>query len=233
MHGKVRTVDEVIAGLARRSHGVVTRAEMLRAGISPMEIDGRAAKGSLLRQYRGVYRVGHAAPSTDASFMAAVKACGEEAILGGLAAAYLLGLVKRQPPKPELFAPTERRVKGIETHRGSRTATKVRGIPVTTVPETIVDIAAGATPDALARACHEAGVRYRTGPKHVAAVLEKRPQAPGARKLRAVMSGDTASPSSSTATASTTAATRGSRTGNANARRAREATSSGATPGTT
>jgi Transcriptional regulator, AbiEi antitoxin len=190
MDGKVRTVEQMLDRLARRSHGVVTRREMLRAGISAMEIDGRAKRGLLIRQYRGVYRVGHAAPSVDASFMAAVKTCGREAELGGRAGAYLLGLVKGRVPQPEVYAPTERRVKGIKTHRAARASTKVRGIPVTTVPETLVDLAAVMTPDDLARACHEAGVKYRVGPKQVEVVLSKRPHAPGAGRLRAVMNGD-------------------------------------------
>jgi very-short-patch-repair endonuclease len=44
--------------------------------------------------------------------------------------------------------------------------------------------------DELARACHEAGVKHRTTPKQVEAVLKRRRTAPGAAKLRAVMSGD-------------------------------------------
>jgi hypothetical protein len=148
-------------------------------------------KGLLIKQYPGVYRVGHAALSTDASFMAAVKACGEGASLGGRAAGHLLGLVKGKPPRPEVFAPTERRVEGIRTRRATRQVTNVRGIPVTTVPETLVDLAAVLGDDDLARACHEAGVRYRTTPRQVEAVLKQRPNARGARTLRAVMSGDT------------------------------------------
>jgi hypothetical protein len=42
----------------------------------------------------------------------------------------------------------------------------------------------------LARVCHEAGVRYRTRPRDVEAVLERRRNAPGARKLRRVMTGE-------------------------------------------
>jgi hypothetical protein len=72
-----------------------------------------------------------------------------------------------------------------------RQTTKVRGIPVTSVPETLVDLAAELGADELALACHEAGVRYRTTPRHVEAVLRRRPNARGARKLRAVMSGET------------------------------------------
>jgi hypothetical protein len=185
------TVEEKIAQIAGRAHGVVTRAEMLRAGVSVIEIRRRVQKGVLIRQYPGVYRVGHAAPSTDSSFIAAVKACGEGAVLSGRAAGFLWGLLKGKPPPPEVTAPTERRVKGIVTRRSrSVMGTKFRGIPVTTVAQTLVDLAAVLTPEELARACHEAGVRYRTTPRQVEAVLARRPTSPGAPALRAVMRGD-------------------------------------------
>src|SRR4051812_13061158 len=191
MGPRSRTVEEILATIAGRAHGIVTRREMLRARISDKEIRRRREKGLLIPQHPGVYRVGHAAPSVEASFMAAVKACGEEASLDGRAAAFLLGLVKKPPPRPEVTAPTERRVKGIKTRRRRLTArevTRVRGIPVTSVPRTLVDLAAVLTEEELARACHEAGVRYRTTPRQVEAVLPR--TAPGATKLRAVMSGD-------------------------------------------
>jgi hypothetical protein len=185
-----RTVEEILAAIGRRAHGIVTRRELLAAGVSDTEIRKRVRKGLLITQYPGVYRVGHAAPSIEASFAAAVKACGEGAFLRGRAAGYLLGLLKRPPPQPEVWAPTERRIDGIEIRRSRRTrrVIKVKGIPVTSVPETLVDLAAILTEEELARACHEAGVRYKTTPRQVAAVLPR--NAPGSRKLRAVMSGD-------------------------------------------
>jgi hypothetical protein len=61
---------------------------------------------------------------------------------------------------------------------------------VTTVPRTIVDLAAELEEDELARVCHEAGVRYRTTPRQVDAVLKRRPRSPGAPKVRAVMRGE-------------------------------------------
>jgi very-short-patch-repair endonuclease len=91
-------------------------------------------------------------------------------------------------------ARTERRIEGVRTHRcrflNASDATLVRGIPVTTVPRTLVDIAAELSADALARACHEAGVRYRTTPAQVEAVLAQRPTIPGGRTLRRVIHGD-------------------------------------------
>jgi Transcriptional regulator, AbiEi antitoxin len=56
----------VIGQLARRSHGVVTRRQLLAAGVSRREIAHRLATGALLQEHRGVYRVGHRAPSVEA-----------------------------------------------------------------------------------------------------------------------------------------------------------------------
>jgi hypothetical protein len=52
------TVEEELARLAGASHGVVTRARLLRAGVTRDEIRRRLRSGSLLREHRGVYRVG-------------------------------------------------------------------------------------------------------------------------------------------------------------------------------
>ena len=57
------------------------------------------------------------------------------------------------------------------------------GIPVTTVARTLVDLAAVLGVDALARACHEAGVLHGTTPGDVEAVLERRPASPGRRSF--------------------------------------------------
>jgi Transcriptional regulator, AbiEi antitoxin len=194
MAGKVRTVERVIARLASRSHGVVTRRQLLAAGITGHEIDQRLATGVLLREYRGVYRVGHRAPSVEARYLAAVLACGEGALLTGRAAAHLWGLTKGAAPPPEVLARTERRLKGVTTRRARRTdlhaGTTHRGIPITTVPFTLIALAAQLAIDELARACHEADVRYGTTPHQVEDSLLRRPKAPGTRQLRAILHGD-------------------------------------------
>lgn len=188
-------VDAVLARLASRSHGVVIRAQLLDAGISHDEIRHRLGTGALIRVHRGVYRVGHVAPSLEAGYLAAVWACGDRALLCGPAAAFVLGVIRGRPPLPEVMAPVKRRPSGVRTHRVAqidpRDITAARGIPVTTVPRTLVDVAAVLPDDELARACHEAGVRYRTTPREVEAVLERRSNTPGAAKLRRVISGDT------------------------------------------
>jgi len=138
--------------------------------------------------------VGHRAPTLEASYLAAVLACGDGALLTGRAAAHLLRLVKGAPPIPEVAAPIQRRVSGVRTarfrHMEPNDATVWRGIPVTTVARTLTDLAPVLAVDDLARACHEAGVRYRTTPREVEAVLARRPTSPGAAKLRRILHGD-------------------------------------------
>lgn len=180
--------------MAGAAHGVVTRGELLGAGLTIAEIKQRLASGALLREHRGVYRVGHRAGSVEASYLAAVRACGPGSLLAGCPGAYLLAIVRGRPPAPEVIAPTERRVAGIRTRRcrhfDAREAMTWRGIPVTTPARTLVDLAATLSLDDLARACHEAGVRHGTTPRQVEDVLARHPGRPGAARLRVVLRGD-------------------------------------------
>jgi very-short-patch-repair endonuclease len=187
-------VNTVIARLAARQHGVVTRAQLLGEGITAQEVRGRVRSGALLREHRGVYRVGHRAPSVEASYLAAVLACGPEAWLSGLAAAHLLSLVNARTPAPEVTTRQQRLVPGVRVRRGviePQDRAHHRGIPITAVPRTLIDLAADLPLDDLARACHEAGVRYRTTPAQLAAALTRRPKnVPGAQKLRRIVERD-------------------------------------------
>jgi hypothetical protein len=178
-----------IERLASSSHGVVTRAQLLAAGLTEPQIKRRLRSGELLQEHRGVYRVGHRAPSVEARYLAAVWACGVNALLSGRAAGHLLGLLTTPPSMPEVTAPTERRIPGVRTHRNREPveATVWRGVPVTTPARTLVDLSSVLAVDELARACHEAGIRYGTSPGEVEAILGVRR---GATKLRRVLRGD-------------------------------------------
>jgi hypothetical protein len=192
MPGQVTTA---LARLAGRSKGLVTREELFRAGLTRGQIDWRVQSGLLIPQYDGVYRVGHAAPSVECSYLAAVKACGERALLCGRAAAHHFGLIKGSPPPPEVLVVGKRKLPGVRVRRTRRIdrrgATEWQGIPSTTVARTVVDLAAELSPDALARVFHEAVVRFRVKPAHVEAVLARRPNSPGVAELRRVLWGDT------------------------------------------
>ena len=62
-----------------------------------------------------------------------------------------------------------------------------RGIPVTTPARTLVDLASVLAAADLARACHEAGIRYGTTPGEVETILGRRR---GAGKLLRSLRGD-------------------------------------------
>ena len=145
-------------------------------------------------EYRGVYRVGHGAPSQEASYMAATKAGGAGTFISGRPAAHALGLVKGGLRRRRSFAHASSSVEGCASTRCRNLAredtTLWKGIPITSPARTLVDVAAHLSAETLARACHEAGVRYGTAPRHVEAVLKRKRNAPGAAKLRAIIAGD-------------------------------------------
>jgi hypothetical protein len=194
MGGQDGKVDRVIARLATGAHGVVSRLELLAAGVSKRQVDRRLDRGALIVEFPGVYRAGHRAPSAEARYIAALKACGEGAVLSGLAAAWLYGLVGGPAPRPEVSTPNNRRVKGIRVHRSRRLdpreTTTWKRIPVTTVPRTLVDLPSLLSFEELTKAVHEADVRHGTRPEYIEAVLARYPNAPGAATLRAIASGD-------------------------------------------
>jgi hypothetical protein len=194
MRAQGRTVDERIAQIASEHHGVVTRAQLQKARATRAEIESRLRNGSLIRVHRGVFRVGHVAPSIEATYLAAVLACGEGAQLSGRAAGYLWGILKGRAPIPEVTAPTERRIEGVRTRRSRRIDPRdravARGIPVTTVAATVVELARTLSLSALSRACHEAGVRHQLTPAQVNEVFGRQAIVPGAGKLREVLHGD-------------------------------------------
>ena len=184
----------MIAGIASRQHGLVTYPELVRAGITKKHIETRLARSSLFRVHRGVYLVGHGNLTLEARYLAAVLACGEGAALAGRAGGFLLGLLRSAPDMAEVITATERRVDGVITRR-RRSAKPLptivfKRVPVLAPAALLVDLARSLTPTELGRACHEAGIRHKTTPANVEAVLRSQPNAPGARVLRAVISGE-------------------------------------------
>lgn len=182
--------------MARRASGqkgLITRQQLIGAGMSSSAIGRWVDKGLLIPEYPGVYRVGHAAPSTEASYLAAVLAAGDGAFLARRAAGHLMRLLRGAPPPPELIARNERLIKGVKVKRNRgldpRDVTIFNGIPCTTVARTLVDLAACLPEYELGRAWHQARVLYRSEPEDVEAVLARRPNSKGAKELRAILRG--------------------------------------------
>lgn len=152
--------DQIIAGLADRQHGVVSRAQLLSAGVKAKAIEVRVGRGSLITLHRGVYAVGHRRLRREGYWLAAVLAVGRGAALSHRQAAVLHGF--RSGGGSTIDVSTRRRVTAarirVYTNRtlGPEDITEIDGIPVTSASRTLVDLAGMVQPDHLAKALREA-----------------------------------------------------------------------------
>ena len=131
-----------LARLAARQHGTVATWQLLRLGYTEDVIRRLVAEGWLHRLHRGVYAVGHTRLSVKGRWMAAVLACGPDAVLSHGAGAALHEL-RTAPGAIDVTAPKQRTVPGIRCHRShclqSADRTVVDGIPVTSIGRTLLD----------------------------------------------------------------------------------------------
>jgi hypothetical protein len=194
----MRTSGSTIQAAARvagRQHGVVTRSQLLDADWSRDQITRWTTKGLLHRVHPGVYRLGHRAPSTEATYLAAVLAGGEGVALCGFAAAHHHDALRR-PPAPEITGAVDLRLRGVITRRlaplDDDDVRVHRGVRTTSPARTMVDLAGLASLDVLAEVSHHLGVRHRLTAADVAAAMARRGRVNGAPKLRAIYEGDAA-----------------------------------------
>lgn len=176
-HDDVRIhADRPIAALAAVQHGVVSRGQLLDAGLTRLMIQRRLESRRLLPLHRGVYAVGHARLTRDGYRVAALLAAGSGAALSHREAAALQALVRSAGTRIELTTPDQRRVPDVIVHRARLVpadVTKLDGIPVTTVARTLVDLAGVVSRDRLRKALEEAERSHRLDVREIQAVLAR------------------------------------------------------------
>jgi hypothetical protein len=180
--------DRLIADLAGHQHGVVSREQLLDAGVDRHLLDHRVIAGRLHVVYHGVYSVGHRALPIDGRRMAAALAAGPSAVLSHRTAAAVWQL--KPSEHLEVTAPTERRRPGIRMHRSSLLPdemTAVRGIPVTTVPRTVLDLAGVLPRYQLERVLNETEIRGLKDRLSLADLVARHPGRRGLRTLRQIL----------------------------------------------
>jgi very-short-patch-repair endonuclease len=178
--------------LARRQHGVVSRAQLLELGFSAKSVKHRVLSGRLHPLWRGVYAVGRPQVTRHGRWMAAVLSCGSGAALShdDAGALYEIRPPGRGPIEVSVPRSTSRRRPGISVHRRSGLADRVTrwcGIPVTDPVWTIVDLGCRLTPDELERAVNEADKRDLIDPEALRAAIDDMPPVPGAGRVRATL----------------------------------------------
>src|SRR3954469_3244744 len=175
-------------GLASSQYGVVSRAQLLALGFSAQAIKHRVRRGRLHPVARGVYAVGRRELTREGRWMAAVLTCGPNAVLshGSAAALWRIGPEwRREIPIPLSVA---RHRPGIVIHRrrGLR-ATTHRGIPVTPVVVTLVDLAAVLGGDPVEAAINEADKLDLCDPERLRSELDDLPPWTGIKTLRRIL----------------------------------------------
>lgn len=141
------TPDQRLAAHARRRHRVVSRPELLALGFDDGMIRTREARGQLHRQWRGVWSVGTADLSPEGRCLAAVLAVGDGAVASHRTAAILWGV--RDPTWGLIELSCARDVRprdGLRCHWSGtldrpHAVTWRRGVPVTGVARTLLDLA--------------------------------------------------------------------------------------------
>src|SRR4051794_925338 len=104
----------------------------------------------------------HAGLTPKGRFLAAVKACGEGAVLSHFSAAALWELLPWDEARPpDVIARADRQLRGATPHRPGRPPNPVRydNIPVTTPARTLIDLSSMLPFKPLRRAIREATAR--------------------------------------------------------------------------
>jgi very-short-patch-repair endonuclease len=140
--------------------------------------------------FRGVYAVGRRRIDQWGVWMAAVLSCGPGAVLSHRSAAALWGIRPGGGGPVDVTVPRRlRRRKGIRPHY-ARIAEDERevlaGIPVTSVPRTLLDLATVVQPHELKRAAEQAEALRLGGELSLIAVVQRHSGRPGAGALRRV-----------------------------------------------
>jgi Transcriptional regulator, AbiEi antitoxin len=178
-------LDRAIFQVARRQHGVLTRSQLVELGLSESNVEYRLQAGRLQALHRGVYGLGPL-QSKRARWMAAVLAGGNGAVLSHRSAAQLWGLIAGFSGPIHLTVPTKRTRPAVLLHRSNvpdDERTEVEGIPVTTVPRTILDCAATMTERQLERLINEADVLRLYDRLSIPTLLHRYPRRPGSPRL--------------------------------------------------
>jgi very-short-patch-repair endonuclease/predicted transcriptional regulator of viral defense system len=182
--------DTQIKVLAARQHGVVSRWQLLRAGISRHWIDLHLKRGWLEPVHRGVYQVGPVSAPHQRE-MAALLACGAGAVLSHQTAAALWELLPPFGPKVPVTVSTRRNLRGrssgIHVYRvrslGADEVSSLGNLHLTSPSRTLLDLAGSLSARELERAMSRADRQRLLDRKELELLLSRYPRRPGRTSL--------------------------------------------------
>jgi very-short-patch-repair endonuclease len=173
-------VDVAIARVAARQHGVVHLRQLLALGLSERTIRWRVSAGKLHRVHRGVYLVGHPVAPPLALEQAALIAAGEPSFLSHGTAGRLSGFLPDYDGPIDVTTYRHRgRPRGVAIHTTRRLdrqdITRRFGLPITTVPRTVLDIAEVLDSGSFERAVEDAFVQKRVTERQLRSLVARTP----------------------------------------------------------
>jgi hypothetical protein len=153
--------DVQVARLAGRQFNRVSRVQLVQLGLSEATIDRQVASGRLVAVEQGVFAVAPVLAHDPWGRWMAATLTAPRSVLSHRSAAAAWGWLSAPPfetvTRPGSGGP--RRHGGVRAHRSSTLdgeCTTLRGIPITSVPRTLLDLAGGESERTLARAVREA-----------------------------------------------------------------------------
>jgi predicted transcriptional regulator of viral defense system len=144
---------DTLLGLASENEGFVTTRSAADVGITRRTLAGMVERGRLERIARGVYRLVHSPPGPLAPYREAILWAqshrGPPVALSHETALAVLGLTDANPSKIHLTVPPHARLRRrsslrIAIHRAildDEDVIQHEGLPVTSVPRTVIDLA--------------------------------------------------------------------------------------------
>jgi very-short-patch-repair endonuclease len=186
-----RGQSQAVRVIAGEQDGVVARAQLLAAGISRSAIDRALRSRRLHRIHPGVYST--VAPELigeDGLLIAALSVAGDEALLSHGTAAWRWRIIPAPPTAIELAVPWPRTAPpGLTLHQSGRLRpadiTHNTRFPSTSVPRTLLDLAAHYEQRPLLRALAEAEFHHDLRPTDIQRTLRR--GHPGSANLRAAL----------------------------------------------
>jgi len=187
-------LDRQLAALAAGQFGVFSRDQAVCLGFHRGHIAHRIDTRRWLRLHRTVYALGHAELRHEGRWLAAVLACGPDAVLSHRSAAAAWGL--QAPGAARIDVSTTRRTgraapSGVRLHRlrslDPDDRTRLGPIPITTIGRTLLDLAPTSSPRALEELINQADLLRRYDGRAVRALLDAHPHRAGSPKLRTLV----------------------------------------------
>jgi putative AbiEi antitoxin of type IV toxin-antitoxin system len=176
-----------LAELATRQHGVVSIRQLETLGYSRSSVAKATTAGRLHRLHRGVYALGHTRLSWHGRCLAVVLACAP-ALASHTSAGWVWGLLRSRPGTFHVTAPTRRHAKPFaHLHHAQLVADDCavrEGIPVTSLPRTLLDLAAMLPVDRLRRVIERSEELHLFDLDSLEACLDRAGGHPGAGPMR-------------------------------------------------